>query len=57
MSGDAAEFDKRYGAATQHDVIEFLIFDLKNVNSIRSSVRAARENARSVREIISLFFK
>src|ERR1700716_3243997 len=52
-TGDAAEFAKRYGAATQHDVIEFLTFDLKNVNSIRSSVRAARENARSVREIIS----
>jgi uncharacterized alpha-E superfamily protein len=34
-------------------VIEFLTFDLKNVNSIRSSLRAARENARSVREIIS----
>src|ERR1700733_3674422 len=52
-TGDAAEFAKRYGAATQHDVIEFLTFDLKNVNSILSSVRAARENARSVREIIS----
>ncbi len=34
-------------------MIEFLTFDLKNVNSILSSVRAARENARSVREIIS----
>jgi len=52
-TGDAAEFAKRYGAATQHDVIEFLTFDLKNVNSILSSLRAARENARSVREIIS----
>jgi uncharacterized alpha-E superfamily protein len=52
-TGDAAEFAKRYGAATQQDVIEFLTFDLKNVNSIRASVRAARENARSVREIIS----
>jgi uncharacterized alpha-E superfamily protein len=52
-TGDAAEFAKWYDAATQHDVVEFLTFDLKNVNSIRSSVRAARENARSVREIIS----
>jgi uncharacterized alpha-E superfamily protein len=52
-TGDAAEFAKRYGTATQHDVIEFLMFDQENVNSIRSSLRAARENARSVREIIS----
>src|SRR6202158_2246094 len=54
-TGDAAEFAKRYGAAaaTQHDVIEFLTFDHENVNSIRSCLRAARENARSVREIIS----
>ncbi len=52
-TGDSTEFAKRYGVATQHDVIEFLMFDLENVNSIRSSLRAARENARSVREIIS----
>jgi uncharacterized alpha-E superfamily protein len=52
-TGDAAEFDKRYGGATQHSVIEFLIFDLKNPNSIRSCLRAARDNARTVREIIS----
>src|SRR6202163_1259557 len=52
-TGDAAEFAKRYGTATQHDVIEFLTFDQENVNSIRSCLRAARENARSVREIIS----
>ena len=34
-------------------MIEFLTFDQENVNSIRSCLRAARENARSVREIIS----
>jgi uncharacterized alpha-E superfamily protein len=52
-TGDAAEFAKRYTAATQDNVIEFLAFDHENVNSIRSCLRAARENARSVREIIS----
>ena len=52
-TGDAEAFAKRYGTATQHDVIRFLTFDLENVNSIRSCLRAARENARSVREIIS----
>jgi uncharacterized alpha-E superfamily protein len=52
-TGDAAEFAKRYTAATQDNVIEFLAFDHENANSIRSCLRAARENARSVREIIS----
>jgi uncharacterized alpha-E superfamily protein len=52
-TGDAAEFAKRYGPATQRNVIQFLTFDQENANSIRSCLRAARENARSVREIIS----
>jgi len=52
-TGDAAQFAKRYGTATQRVVIQFLTFDQENVNSIRSCLRAARENARSVREIIS----
>jgi uncharacterized alpha-E superfamily protein len=53
ITGDTAEFEKRYGAATQQNVVQFLTFDPENVNSIWSCVRAARENARSVREIIS----
>jgi uncharacterized alpha-E superfamily protein len=52
-TGDAAEFAKRYGTASQRNVIQFLTFDQENANSIRSCLRAARENARSVREIIS----
>ena len=52
-TGDAAEFAKRYGTATQRNVIQFLTFDHESANSIRSCLRAARENARSVREIIS----
>jgi uncharacterized alpha-E superfamily protein len=52
-TGDAAQFAKRYATATQRNVIQFLTFDQENVNSIRSCLRAARENARSVREIIS----
>ena len=52
-TGDAAAFAKRYGTATQANVIQFLTFDEENSNSIRSCLRAARENARSVREIIS----
>src|SRR5260221_13799655 len=52
-TGDATEFARRCGRATQRNVIQFLTFDHENPNSIRSCVRGARENARSVREIIS----
>jgi uncharacterized alpha-E superfamily protein len=52
-SGDAEVFAERYGAATQDAVIHFLTFDADNPNSILSCVTAARDNARSVREIIS----
>jgi uncharacterized alpha-E superfamily protein len=52
-TGDARGFRERYDNATQETVIEFLACDSRNPNSICSSIRAARENARSVREIIS----
>ncbi|MFO1487725.1 MAG: alpha-E domain-containing protein [Verrucomicrobiota bacterium] len=52
-SGDHEDFAKRYGQATQQNVLHFLMTDPKNPNSILSCVRAARENARTVREIIS----
>ena len=53
ITGDTNRFARRYGAATQQNVIQFLTFDPENVNSICSCLRAARENARSVREVIS----
>jgi uncharacterized alpha-E superfamily protein len=52
-TGDHLEFEKRVGKATPENVIHFLTFDAQNPNSILSCVRAARENARTVREIIS----
>src|SRR5215212_6718491 len=52
-TGDEAAFRKRYKEATQDNVIQFLAFDPENPNSILSCLRAARENARTVREIIS----
>jgi uncharacterized alpha-E superfamily protein len=52
-TGDHADFIKRYGVGNQQNVIAFLAFDPQNPNSILSCLRAARENARSVREIIS----
>ena len=52
-SGDGEAFLKRHEDANQHNVIDFLTFDTENPNSIFSCLRAARENARSVRETIS----
>ena len=53
VTGDEGRFRARYGAATRENVIEFLTFDGENPNSIVSCLTRARENARSVREIIS----
>lgn len=54
ITGDHEDFTKRYGpTATAQNVLQFLTFDSENPNSILSCLRAARENARSVREIIS----
>jgi uncharacterized alpha-E superfamily protein len=52
-TGDHEAFTKKYGKASQQNVIHFLTFDAENPNSILSCIRAARENARTVREIIS----
>jgi len=52
-SGDHLLFAKRHGAATRENVIQFLTFDDEYGNSILSCLRTARENARSIREIIS----
>lgn len=54
-TGGEELFAQRYGnnAATQENVLQFLVFDLDNPNSIASCVRQARENARSVRQSIS----
>lgn len=52
-SGDASMFLERHGKAKKSNVIKFLVWDTKNHNSISSCLRSARENARSVREIIS----
>jgi uncharacterized alpha-E superfamily protein len=52
-TGDVDLFKSRYGEPTAENVIQFLTFDESYSNSILSCLRAARENARSVREIIS----
>jgi len=52
-TGDHAQFLERCGPATRENVIQFLAFDAENPNSILSCLRSARENAKSVREVIS----
>ena len=52
-TGDSKLFDEKYGDARAENVLHFLTFDRDYPNSILSCVSRARENARSVREIIS----
>ncbi|MEA5537146.1 alpha-E domain-containing protein [Crocosphaera sp. XPORK-15E] len=53
ITGDLKLFSEKYGKATSENVIQFLTFDQDYSNSILSCLQMARENARSVREIIS----
>jgi uncharacterized alpha-E superfamily protein len=53
ITADLELFEERYGQATAENVIQFLTFDASYPNSILSCLKAARENARSIREIIS----
>jgi uncharacterized alpha-E superfamily protein len=53
VTGDQQVFRGRYSEATAATVIHFLTFDPDYPSSILSCLRAARENARQVREIIS----
>jgi uncharacterized alpha-E superfamily protein len=52
-TGDRKHFEENYPSATEEHVIRFLTIDTDYPNSIVSCLRVARENARTVREIIS----
>src|SRR5436190_20617890 len=52
-TGDEEPFQQRYPIASRKSVLHFLTFDRENSNSIYSCTCRARENARTVREIIS----
>ncbi|UCD12467.1 MAG: alpha-E domain-containing protein [Nitrospinaceae bacterium] len=52
ITGDEEYFAKNLGAPTKENVIFFHTFDHAYPHSIRSCLTAARENARSVREVI-----
>ena len=52
-TGDHELFYERYGEATQKNAVAMLTFDEENPNSIVSCLKFARENARTIREIIA----
>lgn len=51
-TGDQEDFLERYGQSNRESVLKFLSFDNENPNSILACVSSARENARTIREII-----
>ncbi len=53
VTGDLELFNARYSEANIENVIQFLTFDENYHNSIISCLKIARENARSIREVIS----
>ncbi len=53
ITGDDVLFESLYKEYSRETVVEFLTFNKNNPNSILSCLIQARENARTVREIIS----
>ncbi len=53
ITGDRDRYEQRYDGFERDSVIEFLTFDHEYPNSILQCVTAARQNARSIREVIS----
>lgn len=51
--GQLSSFYMTHNVASPENVIEYLVFDLNNPNSIISCIHKARENARGIRDIIS----
>lgn len=52
-TGDGELFRELYGEATEKTALYFLTFDVRNPNSILSCLQKSRENARSIRPIIT----
>lgn len=53
-TGDDTLFEQLHPEATGESVTEFLVFQAENPNSILSAIMQARENARTVRDQISV---
>lgn len=54
MTGDSQLFKTKYTAYTKSNVIKFMTIDANNPNSIYSCISKARENARTVRDAITI---
>jgi uncharacterized alpha-E superfamily protein len=52
ITGSREVFDARDKRAEERDIVHFLIADLDNPGSILSSVSSARENARTLRDVL-----
>ncbi len=50
ISGNSKDYSRRYSRENDRDVLHYFCFDLENSNSIASTWKFARENARSMRE-------
>ena len=53
INGDLTEFYKKHTEATQRSVGEFYLLDADNPTSVQSFIIAGRENARTLRALIS----
>lgn len=53
ISGSADQYYKSYTTENDRDVLHFFAFDLDNPNSILTTWKYARENARSIRELLA----
>ncbi len=54
LHADEEVFFKKHGEASAKAVVQFYLADQDNPNSIVQSIRAARENARGLRHLISI---
>lgn len=53
INGDLEEFYKRHPEANQANVGHFYLLDARNSSSVQTAIAAARENARTLRALIS----
>ena len=53
ITGRATEYYERYSEVTPANILHFMVLDAGNPSSIYSCIQSARENARSVRGVIT----
>ena len=52
ITGGEADYRKRYDGYEERNVVRYLVGDASNPSSILSSLVSARENARTIRDIV-----